>query len=65
MELIDREAVLEIIDEITEIRGTTYIEIVYRITNLPTKAVIRDCDGCVGASFGDCADCEKERISND
>lgn len=61
MKLKDVDAVLEIIDDITEIRGTTYIELVERIEKLPTRAVIHDCNGCMGAAYNprDCKTCEK------
>ena len=65
MKLKDVDAVLEIIDDITEIRGTTYIELVERIEKLPTRAVIHDCNGCMGAAYNprDCETCEKVQIT--
>lgn len=33
------------------------------IRDLEPAAVIRDCNGCMGATFGDCADCEKIKIN--
>ncbi len=65
MKLKDVDAILEIIDDITEIRGTTYIELVERIEKLPTRAVIHDCNGCMGAAYNprDCETCEKVQIT--
>lgn len=65
MKLKDVDAVLEIIDDITEIRGTTYIELVERIEKLPTIAVIHDCNGCMGSAYNprDCETCEKVQIT--
>ena len=65
MKLKDVDAVLEIIDDITEIRGTTYIELVERIEKLPTRAVIHDCNGCMCAAYNprDCETCEKVQIT--
>lgn len=65
MKLKDVDAILEIIDDITEIRGTTYIELVKRIEKLPTRAVIHDCHGCMGAAYNprDCETCEKVQIT--
>ena len=65
MKLKDVDAILEIIDDITEIRGTTYIELVKRIEKLPTRAVIHDCNGCMGAAYNprDCETCEKVQIT--
>ena len=65
MKLKDVDAILEIIDDITEIRGTTYIELVERIEKLPTRAVIHDCHECMGAAYNprDCETCEKVQIT--
>ena len=65
MKLIDVDEVLEIIDDITEIRGTTYIELTERIEKLEAKAVIHDCNGCMGAAYNprDCETCEKVQIT--
>lgn len=65
MKLIDVDEVLEIIDDITKIRGTTYIELTERIEKLEAKAVIHDCNGCMGAAYNprDCETCEKVQIT--
>lgn len=34
-------------------------EVLDAIKELKPAVVIRECDGCMGAAFGDCADCER------
>ena len=63
MELIDREAVIQALNETTEIRGYAYTVLMRALEEIPTKAVLRDCNGCFGASFGDCDKCERVKIT--
>lgn len=60
--LIDKEKVLEAIDETEDLRGYAYTSLVDAIEKLPILAVERDCRGCFGASFGDCEECERYKF---
>lgn len=63
MELIDRQAALDALDEITEIKGYAYTLMEEALQAIPTEAVVRDCTDCFGASFGDCDNCDKIALS--
>ncbi len=60
--LIDKQKVLDAIDEVKDLRGQAYCELVDAINELPILAVERDCRGCFGASFGDCERCERYKF---
>lgn len=47
----------------SEIEGKALRIALDTIKELEPTAVIRDCNGCMGATFGDCADCEKIKIN--
>ena len=57
--LIDKERVLEAIDEVEGIKGYEYLRLLELIREIPVQVVERDCRGCFGASFGDCEECEQ------
>lgn len=57
--LIDKERVLEAIDEVEGIKGYEYIELLEKIRAIPIQVIEKDCRGCFGASFGDCERCER------
>ena len=60
--LIDKERVLEAIDEVEGIKGFEYIELLEKIRDIPILVIERDCRGCFGASFGDCESCERYKF---
>ena len=62
--LIDKEHVLEAIDEVKDLRGATYCEVVDAINELPIIAVEKDCRGCFGAGFEDCEKCERFKFAS-
>ena len=59
MELVSRDDTIEALNESEEIKGLAYVDMHERLMGLPTRAVIRECDGCFGASFNECAKCER------
>lgn len=59
MELKGKDEVLQVIDDCEHISGFAHKMLTEAIEALPTRGVIRDCDGCMGASFGDCEKCER------
>ena len=59
MELISKEEVFEALNECDEVRGFAYKQINEAIEKIPTRAIIPDCRGCFGASFGDCDECQR------
>lgn len=63
-ELISRADALQALVDTADIRGYAYTELERRLNEIPTRAVVRDCYGCMGASFGDCDSCEsvKEEV---
>lgn len=62
-ELIFREEVIDVLVNTPELSGYTFRTLDERISNLKTRAVIRDCDGCFGASSGDCSGCERIKVT--
>lgn len=59
MILVSIEELEEMINDIPEIHGYARKQLDDGIDRLPVRGVIRDCDGCFGASFNDCKDCGK------
>jgi len=68
-DLIRRQDAIKALVECDDIRGVAYVQLERALKEIPAVAVERDCNGCFGASFGDCPDCEevmaKEHISGD
>ena len=62
--LIDKDRVLDAIDEVEEIRGYGYIRLLELIKEIPVQVVEKDCRGCFGASFGDCERCERYKYTS-
>ena len=59
MKLYDMDDIMEALNSTPDIKGIGYQEFHDKLMALRPAAVIRDCDGCMGASFGDCETCEK------
>lgn len=57
MILISVEELNELLNEIPEIHGYARGILDDGIASLPVRGVIKDCNGCMGASFNACADC--------
>lgn len=55
---IEKKAVEQILIDTPELSGYAFKIIDEKIQALPV-ITIRECDGCFGASFGDCATCER------
>lgn len=47
----------------SDIQGVELRKTLDTIKELEPIAVIRDCKDCMGATFGDCAECEKFKIN--
>ena len=61
--LIAREDVEEMLKNTDELDAYAFKILDEKLSSIPVRAVIRDCNGCMGASFGDCADCERFKVS--
>lgn len=61
--LIAREDVEEILKSTEELDAYAFKILDEKLSEVPVRAVIRDCNGCMGASFGDCKDCEHFKVS--
>lgn len=59
MELISKEDAVQALIDCGEITGAAFKAADEAIYARKPRMVIRDCDGCFGASFNDCADCEQ------
>ena len=63
MILIDKEDVQNMLVETEDIPAYIFKQLDEKLDKIQPKAVIRDCDGCIGGSFNDCPKCEKFVIS--
>lgn len=59
MELVSRDDTIEALNECDDIKGYAYKSMHDKLMGVPTRAVIRECDGCFGASFNECTKCER------
>ena len=62
-ELILREEVEELLIDTSELTGYQFKILDEKLSNLKTRAILRDCDGCFGESFGDCDGCERIKVT--
>ena len=60
--LVDIEDVLQTLVDCDTIKGTAYVSLENMLKDLPIKAIVKECDGCMGASMGDCEKCEKVKV---
>ena len=60
--LVDLDDVLQTLVDCDTIKGTAYVSLENMLKDLPVKAILRECDGCMGASMGDCAKCERVKL---
>ena len=57
---VDKNKVEEILRDTPELPGYAFKILDEKLQALPVT-VIRDCNGCFGASFGDCENCKEIR----
>lgn len=65
MELIAKEDAVQALIDCGEVTGSAFRAADEAINILKPRAVIRDCDGCFGASFNDCSKCDKFAITRE
>ena len=58
-ELIRREDALQALVDCYEVTGYAYTQMENALNEIEAVAVERECDRCMGASFGDCEGCCK------
>lgn len=63
MILIDRDDVQKMLNETDELSAYAFKILDEKLAEIPTRAVFRECDGCFGASMGDCTNCRRFVIS--
>ena len=61
MKLYDYERLQEALTDV--LRGQELRDALDAISELEPTAVVRDCNGCMGASFADCCTCEKVKLN--
>lgn len=61
MKLYDEDRLQEALTEV--LRGQELRDALDAISELEPTAVVRDCNGCMGASFVDCEMCEKVKFN--
>lgn len=59
MRLISREEVEEMLRDTDELSSYAFKVLDEKLNEIKDRAVVRCCDGCMGAAFGDCGGCEK------
>lgn len=59
MILISRDDVQEMLNNTDELSAYAFKILDEKLQEIPTRAVYRECDGCFGASMGDCTDCRR------
>lgn len=60
--LVDIEDVLQALVDCDAIKGTAYVSLESMLSDLPIRAIIRECDGCMGGVNDDCKTCEKVQV---
>lgn len=59
MELINREEVEIMLRDTYELNSYSFRILDEKLEQIPTRVIMRDCDDCMGATFGDCQSCER------
>ena len=64
MKLYKMEDIMDALDSTEEIRGYAYTALQDKLNELEPAAVIRECDGCMGASYNykDCEECRPGEV---
>lgn len=60
--LVDLDDVLQALVDCDSVKGSAYVSLENILKDLPVKAILRECEGCMGASMGDCAKCDKVQV---
>lgn len=63
MVLVDIEDVRDMIVNTEELSAYAFKILDEKLNNITPRAVIRDCNGCMGGAFNDCIKCEKLKRS--
>lgn len=62
MRLVDIEDVNAVLVNTDELSAYAFKVLDEKISKIEIRAVIRDCNGCMGGAFNDCVECEKFKI---
>lgn len=60
MILISKEDVEEMLTDTKELDAYTFKILDEKLQKILVRAVIKDCHKCMGATFGDCTNCEAQ-----
>ena len=60
--LVDIDDVLQALVDCDAIKGSAYVSLENMLKDLPVKAIVRECDGCMGGANNDCVNCEKVKV---
>lgn len=63
MILISKKDVQDMLNETDELSAYAFKILDEKLQKIPTRAVYRECDGCFGASMGDCSGCRRFAIT--
>lgn len=63
-ELISKQDAIDILNAAEDVKGYGYSQVHNGIIEHKPRAIIRDCNGCFGASFNDCETRDKVQISD-
>ena len=65
MKLYREDDIMDALNSVPDIKGQAYVELEEKLQELEPAAVIRECYGCMGASYNpkDCAGCNPGEIT--